>query len=389
MTHHISRDQLSECAAAAGLVLVGVGALHVPTMAVQRLRQWQEHGCAAGMRYMQRPAEWFGDAKRLLPEARSLVVCAASYCGSENPVWQRGTGRVARYAWGKDYHEILRGRLQSLVDTVAARFGRPVLSRIVVDAAPLLERAIAAQAGIGWIGRNSMLIAHGQGSYMFLGEVLWDVALPESVGQEAALAGHCGGCSKCVESCPTGALTADGLVDARLCRSYLTIEKRGALSEKERESLGEWVFGCDVCQEVCPHNNPKLSTIAGTAEFGAQHGCGSSLRLEEVLTIRTDAEYARRFSGTPLMRCRREGLLRNAAVVAGNTGAVETLPELAEAASNDSSAVVRQHALWGMCKILAAHGAKGGDEWRRNLERALADPEEEVRAEARRILKAI
>jgi epoxyqueuosine reductase len=252
---------------------------------------------------------------------------------------------VARYAWGRDYHRVLKKRLQRLLKRCAERFDEETLRwRIFTDAVPLLERALARSAGLGFVGKNTMLIRPGVGSYTFIGELLWNVEIEptQSLKQFSSDAG-CGSCSRCLNVCPTGALPRPGRLDARRCISYLTIEKKTAFEDWERKALGEWVFGCDLCQEVCPYNHSAVA-LPKIEEFSAKAGVGPILNLQELLSVRTREGFLQRFKGTPLMRAGREALLRNACCVLGNTKAFQAIENLRALAKEDSSGLVRYHA---------------------------------------------
>jgi len=330
----------------------------------RHLRRWQECGFAGEMAFMQRDADLLANPSRLVPDVRSVVVIGAFYDRGHRHPLPLGHGRVARYAWGRDYHKVLRKRLELLCQRVERHLGRTMNFRFFSDSVPLLERALARRAGLGFIGKNTMLIMPRAGSFLFLAEVLWDIeisGLPSQSAerQEANSKAHCGTCSQCLHGCPTGALVGEKVLDARRCISYLTIEKRGVLTLQERSWIGEWVFGCDVCQDVCPFNVLSIAkkTKPDIAEFGSDFGVGQSLDLGLILKIRGDQEFVKRFSGTPLMRTKREGLLRNAAVVAANTHAMEVLDSLQVAVREDPSPIVRAHALWAYVTLASREGA--------------------------------
>ena len=236
------------------------------------------------------------------------------------------------------------------------------------DAIPLNERAFAVRAQIGFIGRNAMVIRPGIGSYFLLAELVTDLEVSDVGGLSGEVTPRslrlappaappnfegCGRCERCKPHCPTGAIVEDGIVDARRCISYLTIEKRGPLQEHERLSLGEWVFGCDLCQEACPFNHrAHRGALPPVSEpFRPTNGAGPYLDLTHLLRIRSESDFLTRFAGTPLMRARREGLVRNAACVAVCTTAEEVLPALHDAALEDPSVLVRQHAVWAFLKL--------------------------------------
>lgn len=370
---------LSSLAAEAGLSLLAVSGVGDLVEDGSRLTAWQDAGLAADMSYMKRPAELLASPARLLPSARSIVVVAVFYERSPKEPLATGYGRVARYAWGRDYHRVLRRRLGELVERVERHLGAAVEHRFFSDSVPLLERALAVRAGLGFIGKNTMAILPKQGSFFFLGEVLWNLEI-EGLPILPVPRSHCGGCTRCLTSCPTNAFTRERTLDAARCISYLTIEKRGALRLSEREALGEWIFGCDICQEVCPFNAAALKRSFGASvpELSREFGVGPALDLSEVLQLRSDDAFRARFQGTPLMRTKREGLLRNATVVAANTQADRLLPLVMEVANGDSSLVVRGHALWSAAVMASREGNAALARVRELLERASEDLQEEV-----------
>jgi epoxyqueuosine reductase len=340
-----ARRVLEERALEAGFDLVGVASAEPLREGGERLREWQEAGMAADMGYMHRPVELLSDPKKLQKSARSVVSLGVSYYPGEHPE-NEGAGRVARYAWGRDYHEVIKSRLFRLREELEEELGVRIKARGFTDAVPLLERSAAQHAGLGFFGRNSCLINGEVGSYFFIADLIVDLDLaPDQPGT-----GTCGRCTRCMDRCPTGAIKAPGVVDARLCISYLTIENRGEIPRELREKVGDWAFGCDVCQEVCPYNKTKASK-SRWPEFSAEAGHGPYLKIEEVLEIRADEEYEERFAGTPLTRPGRAGLLRNCCVAAGNLKLKEAVPALVRALREDSSALVRGHAAWALGEI--------------------------------------
>jgi epoxyqueuosine reductase len=386
----VSAIHLARVAANYGLELAGVWQpVRLLADDVERLQAWQAKGMAGDMAYMQRPGELLGEPQQLLPSVRSVVSFAAYYDRGASPLEvPSGYGRVARYAWGRDYHRVLSKALASLVQEVTGSVSGPLESRVFTDAVPLLERAAARVGGAGFIGKNTLLIQpRGRGSFFFLAEILWNAEVTEVPSTDSNQS-SCGSCMRCLSACPTGAFPTPFTLDARRCISYLTIEKRGLLTLQERSWLGSWVFGCDICQEVCPFNHQALDSVRppDLAEFSPSHGAGPILKLEEILQLRTDEKFILRFQGTALMRAKRAGLLRNAAVVAANTAAVSLVPELRKSATEDISDIVRAHSLWALGKLGSADGTKLDQEMRRVIERALQDPSEIVRAEAARFL---
>jgi epoxyqueuosine reductase len=346
-----ARRVLEERALEAGFDLVGVASAEPLREGGKRLREWQEAGMAADMGYMHRPVELLSDPKRLQKSAKSVVSLGVSYYPGDHPENADG-GRVARYAWGRDYHEVIKARLFRLREELEQELGVRIKARGFTDAVPLLERSAAQHAGLGFFGRNSCLINGEVGSYFFIADLIVDLDLtPDPPGT-----GTCGRCTRCMDRCPTGAIKAPGVVDARLCISYLTIENRGEIPRGLREKVGDWAFGCDVCQEVCPYNKTKASK-SRWPEFSAEAGHGPYLEIEEVLEIRDDEEFQKRFAGTPLTRPGRAGLLRNCSVAAGNLKLEGAVPALVRALREDSSALVRGHAAWALGEIGGAEAA--------------------------------
>lgn len=378
---------LRELAGSVGLAVVSV--TDVTELARDRahVEQWQQAGYAGEMGYMRREAALMASPTRILPEARTVVSVGLSYDRRQREGLPVGYGRVARYAWGRDYHKVLRKRLERLCERVEEYLGSEIRHRFFSDSVPLLERALAHRGGMGFVGKNTMLIIPRMGSFLFLGEILWDVEVAELPEASPASRGGCGSCSRCMDSCPTQAFVSERVLDARRCISYLTIEKRGALSWEERAWLGDWVFGCDVCQEVCPFNVISLKTRAkpDVEELGQEFGVGQMLSLRDVLSIRADDAFVSRFAGTALMRAKREGLVRNAAVVAANTLSMDLLSELAQAAREDPSTVVRQHALWSHRVLSVNDGSRAQSQSDELLAWAEREGDVGMREEARQL----
>jgi epoxyqueuosine reductase len=315
--------------------------------------RWAEAGYAGEMGYLTRPdaVEKRADPARVVPGARSAIVVAMNYLpepdpGDENVPPDRAV--FARYARNLDYHDILTPRLIELQEWVS----RELISlrgRAYVDTGPVLERELAARAGLGWAGRNTMLIRPGAGSYLFLGVVLVDVELAHD---EPFTRSHCGTCARCLPACPTGALLGTGLdgapvMDARRCISYLTIELKGAIPRELRPLIGNRVYGCDICQEVCPHSL-KFSTVSSEKAFWPREGVHGTPLVE--LMALSQEEFSRRFKGSPVKRTKRRGLLRNVAVALGNWGSPEAVPVLAQSLW-DSDPLIRGHAAWALGRI--------------------------------------
>lgn len=326
-----------------GFDLVGIAGVR-PSVYAEHYRDWLAQGYHAEMGYLARPdaVEKRVDPRVLMPEIRSVIVVGMAYYPGDFPPVKSWQGRVSRYAWGVDYHDVMMGRLRELAAWIEARLGRPAAHRPYVDFGPLLERELAQRAGLGWFGKNTNLIHPSLGSYMFLGELLLDLELETD---DPSINDRCGSCTACLDACPTGALVAPRVLDARKCLSYLTIEHRGAIPEHLRPRMDDWVFGCDVCQEVCPWNQ----RFARPADESLFRPTRPTLNLPDLLTL-DESAFRSRFRHTPLWRPRRSGLLRNAAVALGNAGASGAVPVL-ERACLDESALVAEHAAWALEKV--------------------------------------
>ncbi len=312
-------------------------------------REWCENGHAADLKYMVRetPRRWVPDD--LLPGAKSVITFAVNFFSSAARAESRyGYGRVARYAWGKDYHEVVKTRLELWIKNLKEELGRDFLSKILVDSGPLLERAFANESGLGFVGKNTVIISRKLGSFIFLSEVLTDLELiPDQMEEEEKKkADPCGSCRKCLTDCPTGALVSPRVLDARKCISYWTIENKGGIPVEMRSGIGDWIFGCDICQEVCPYAG--LSRDTHWKEFLPQSGSGSHLSILDVLSMASDAEFKEKFAGTPLLRAKRTGLVRNACVVAANQKFKEAVPLLSKIARENPDPVLREHAKWSL-----------------------------------------
>jgi epoxyqueuosine reductase len=321
-----------------GFVAVGVARAEPLGVEAERLRAWLAAGYHGGMEYMQRTAEVRADPTHpgMLASARSVIALAAPYPPAQ--VEMPGGARVARYAHGRDYHDVLHDRLRPLL-ALLRDAGHE--ARAAVDSMPVFERAWAQRAGIGFIGKNCCLIVPGVGSHVFLAAIVTSAEL----AADAPMRERCGECRLCLDACPTRAFVSERVMDARRCISYLTIEHRGAIDPALRPELGSWMFGCDVCQDVCPWNR---GAAAEQAQRGADFGAKSALlelEAEQVLAL-DDAQFRGATRGSPLRRTRREGLLRNAALVLGNRGTRRALPVLQHAVESDPSEVVRDAASW-------------------------------------------
>ncbi len=331
------------------------------------------------MAYMarERNRERRADPKRILPECKSILVLGIRYFQQDAqpmPDDSRPRGRVASYAWGEDYHDIVAERLRALVAFLEAELGRPIPNRYYTDTGPVLEREFAQRAGLGWVGKNGMLINPKLGSYLILAEILLGVALEPDT---PIATDHCGTCTRCIDACPTQAILPTRTVDANRCLSYLTIENKGEIPQNLRAHLGEWVFGCDVCQMVCPWN--RRAPVEGDPAFAPRPGVPRPLLTEEIRLSRQ--AFNRKFKGSPIKRAKRRGYLRNVAVALGNAAQPHTVEALRKALQ-DEEPLVRSHAAWALGQIATAEACEA-------LHRALRTEETlEVRAEIRAALAA-
>jgi epoxyqueuosine reductase len=384
--------QIKTAAREFGFEVVGITSTRPVRRDDEAFRRWREDGFAAGMDYMTRRTELHAHPRALVPRSQSLITLAVNYyAGAAAFRHERRYGRVARYAWGRDYHDVIKPRLLALAAEMEKLAGRKLYYRCFVDAVPLLERAVAARSGLGFFGKNTNLLQPRSGSWFFLSEILVDLEL-EAEDREAGVS--CGTCHRCIDACPTDAFAGPYRLDSRRCISYLTIENKGAIPRELRRAVGEWVFGCDACQEmsidptkrgslpvvvrgqsesVCPFN--RFAKETNWREFHAEAGVGPRLDLVEVLSISTDEEFRARFKGTPLTRPKRRGLLRNAAVVAANVGCDRAVPALIERIERDREPLIRSHALWAVSRL-------DGKKAARLVEQSLNDPDALVRDEA-------
>jgi epoxyqueuosine reductase len=350
-----------------GFAAVGIAALE-PSRHRDELQRWLARGDAGTMGWMERTAAIRGDPRERFPWARTAVVTATSYLPDRAERGDRpGLARhVSRYALGPDYHATLGGRLGRLARFIETEVAG-ARTRLYVDTGPLLERELAARAGLGWFGKSTNLIGPRGNSWILLGEILTDIELPP----DAPVADHCGSCTACIDACPTGAIVEPYRVDSRRCISYLTIELRDAIPTALRPGLGDWVFGCDVCQEVCPWNR-KVAPADDAAFRPGRH-----LTEEDLTTVLAldEESFRSRFRDTPLQRPRRRGLARNALIVAGNTHDGRALQAAERRLGDDPDPVVRGAAAWAL-------GRAAGTRSRMRLERARGgEPDAEVRRE--------
>ncbi len=332
-----------------GFDLAGIAPAVAPT-GFDHLQEWLRRGYAGEMSYMPRREDAYQHPSGVFPEVRSLVVVGLNYFDADYEAKQdeatssQASGRIARYAVGRtDYHDVLKSRLKQL-----GRFLQDEMpecrTRSVVDTAPLLERDFAVLAGLGWFGKNTMLINKRIGSWFFLGALLTDAELTPDAPHASS---HCGTCTRCLEACPTDAFPEPGVLDARRCISYLTIELRDQpIPQDLREGIGNWVFGCDICQDVCPWN--RKAPASSVEEFEPLNDL-TPADLTWILSLDDDA-FRQRFRGTPQYRTGRSGLLRNAAIAAGNSGDRSLISALTQVAA-DHEELIRGAAAWALGRL--------------------------------------
>lgn len=356
--------------------ITNIGApLHLSTF-----QDWIKAGKHAGMGYLAHETSILRRANPHLiqPGAQSLLMVGLRYPSpgslAEEPL-SEARGRVAAYAWGEDYHEVIPALLNELILGLEKYLGRSIQSRLYTDTGAILERDFAQNAGLGWAGKNTCLIHPRQGSYFLLGEVF----IPEELEPDLPFrTDHCGTCRRCIDSCPTEAILADRTIDSNKCISYLTIENKGSIPVELRPSIGNWIFGCDICQEVCPWNR-RFSTPDGHPALKSSPELARP-NLQRELAL-SPQEFNRKFKRSPIRRAKRRGYLRNVAVALGNLADTNTIPVLGEALANDPEPLVRGHAAWAL-------GRMNTPAARQKLEIALIhEPDPQVRVEVQSALE--
>jgi len=349
----IAASAVRELARGCGFELAGV----TPSVPVEErawYHQWADAGYAGEMRYLtDRRAEVRDDPRNLLPSARWVIAVGKLYQTPQPHTSEfddAGRGWISRYAWGGDYHDVMRRGLQRLDDELRRQRGHEAVyeSKICVDTAPLLERTYARRAGLGWIGRNSCLINQASGSWFFLGELLVSIEIVPDA-ECVPPPGRCGTCRRCIDACPTEAIlpapSPSGFtVDSRRCISYFTIELRGAIPEDQRPAIGAHIFGCDICQDVCPWN--RRAPVTGQPEFAPRHLAPPLERLAEI----SEEQFRAMFHDTPVSRARYSGFRRNLAVAMGNSGLEKFRPVLQQLAAGEDL-LVAEHARWALSRL--------------------------------------
>lgn len=315
-----------------------IAACNPPAHATE-FREWLRQGAHGEMNYMQRCEEKRCDPRKILPGARSIVALALNYFQGKTLDRELAAGKVARYAWGDDYHDLIGTKLDR-IDEFLRSFGGHQKS--YVDTGPILERDHAAQSGIGWHGKSTMLIAERLGTWFFLAEVFTTLELPA----DKPVPNRCGTCERCITACPTGAITAPHQLDARRCISYLTIELKGAIPLELRPLIGDRIFGCDDCLDACPWN--RFAQASRHSAFSARRST-TGMSLREYLELNND-QFRELFKNSPIKRIKRRGFLRNVCVALGNAGDASDLPALERAAA-DPESLIAEHAAWAIKQI--------------------------------------
>jgi epoxyqueuosine reductase len=323
-----------------GFFKTGIAAAR-PLPNPERFTSWLKEGLHGDMRYMERQASKRLDPGRVLAGARSLIVPAMHYRTDDAPIDEPLKGKISRYARGVDYHLTVMNGLEQLLEYIRA-LDPSAQGRCYVDTGPIMEKTWGAETALGWMGKHTNLISRERGSWFFIGVILLNLELE----YDAPKKNYCGKCSRCIAACPTGAITAPYILDARRCISYLTIELRGPIPVGLRPLIGNRIFGCDDCQEVCPWNRfaagSSMRGLAPRREY----------RMPDLLPLIhiTVEEFSMRFRGSPILRATRDGFVRNVVVALGNSGSDEAVPALKEALQ-DSSLLVREHARWALKRI--------------------------------------
>lgn len=357
----LNRSTIAALASQAGLALAGI----TTAEPLERARRYTvahvEAGHTAGMDWFTtHRAEEASRPQTLQENVRSIISLGLPFWSGKQEAPDDGVlrGRIARYAWGRDYHKTMKRRIKQLITLLEEHLQREIEHRALVDTARAMDRALAERAGVGWFGKNSMIIVPGHGSWVMLGEIYLDV----DIAPDLPLNQDCGRCSICIDHCPTGAIVEPYRVHAPRCISYLTIEERGSIDPAIRASMGNWVFGCDVCQDVCPYT--KAAKPADDLDFAPATVDNAFPSLERLVT-QTEDEFYDLYRGTAVIRAKRRGLARNAAIALGNSGDERAIPILTSVLNEHDEPLVRGHAAWALQHLIGAPS-------KRTLERARA-----------------
>jgi epoxyqueuosine reductase len=347
------KDRIQEAARRLGFDLCGIAPAALPEQDRDQYLQWVGNGFHGEMKYMERRER--EDVQQLLPGARS-VICAGMVYNAPQPLSVHSNdperGWVARYAWGEDYHRVMEVRLRHLLAEVRCVAGTEFEAKIYVDTGPVLERALAQAAGLGWIAKNTCLIHPKAGSWFLLGEILTTLELEP----DPPVTDHCGTCTRCMEACPTDAIVEPYMLDATKCISYFTIELKGSIPVEFRAGMGRHVFGCDICQDVCPWNRKAPVTALEVFQPRALGGTEAVTTFNPPLDLLAglfEEGFRESFLGSPVKRAKYRGMLRNVAVAMGNSGREKFRPALEKLAAHPDP-VVREHAAWALGRLANA-----------------------------------
>ncbi|MBT3313862.1 MAG: tRNA epoxyqueuosine(34) reductase QueG [Anaerolineae bacterium] len=358
--HQYLVTKIKEEAKKQGFILAGITSPEAPPH-INTYLDWVEAGRHASMGYLadDRARSRRADPNLILPEAESILVLAAPYpdpkLATVKPTQdtKKSKGQISAYAWHNDYHITLKEKLQNIVTFIENEVGHPISNRWYTDTGPILEKDLAQRAGLGWIGKNTCLINPKIGSYFFLAEIFLGIPLPLD---EPFAADHCGTCTRCLDACPTQAILPNRTIDANLCISYLTIENKGEIPEELRPKLGDLIFGCDICQEVCPWNKKAVPERKAPLDLSKSEPVDEGqIKIDTHPTLiselsLTPQEFNKKFKNNPVKRAKRRGYLRNVAVALGNAGDSASIPAL-ERALDDIEPLVRDHAKWALNEI--------------------------------------
>ena len=366
-------EQIRHKARALGFTSVGFAPAD-PLKGAEFYARWVALGYAGQMDYLKRHLDKREDPRRMVPGAQTAICLGMDYYQPTSAAPDPLRGRIACYARGDDYHDIVKKCLAALWEFVLAEAGEQTKGRYFVDTAPVLERELAQRAGLGWWGKNTCLIDKRRGSYFFLAEIITDLELD----YDEPAPDHCGTCTRCLDACPTDAFPEPYVLDAQRCISYLNIELKGSIPRDLRQGMGQWIFGCDICQEVCPWN--RKAEPAPEPAYKSRADLDSPSLLDLIQLDR--AAFNALFRRNPVKRPKRRGFLRNVAVALGNSGMQDAVPALINAL-DDEEPLVRGHVAWAL-------GQLGGDEAKGALKRRLGmEDDAEVRGELKDALDAL
>ncbi|MGL5448146.1 MAG: tRNA epoxyqueuosine(34) reductase QueG [Rhabdaerophilum sp.] len=344
MTVEKAKAWLPQLAEKHGFSSVGVASAAAPPERLERLQDWLDVGAAGEMDWMAREPEKRANPASLWPEAKSVIMLGLNHAPDFNPLDlldARETGAIAAYAIRRDYHDVIKGRLKAFATELVAKTGAEV--KVFVDTAPVLEKPLAAEAGLGWQGKHTVLVSRAFGNWLFLGAIYTTLALAPDEPETD----HCGSCRRCLDICPTNAFPAPYQLDARRCIAYLTIEHKGAIPHEFRAAIGNRIFGCDDCIAICPWN--KFAAEANDLKLGVREDL-LSRPLAEYATL-DDAQFRKLFAGTPIKRTGRDRFLRNVLIAIGNSG-VAALAEIAHPHLEEPNPLVRGAAIWALARLL-------------------------------------